>query len=71
MNLNVYPFLFLENITQQKVHAVEVITIKNNTETGLLYLCILIQWRSSAPKSGGHKLFFQKSEKQKTKVAAA
>ena len=25
------------------------------------------QWRSSAPKSGGHKLFFPKSEKQKKK----
>ena len=30
-------------------------------------LIVTRQWRSSAPKSGGHKLFFPKSEKQKKK----
>ena len=33
----------------------------------LLGAVMLSQWRSSAPKSGGDKLFFQKSEKQKKK----
>ena len=30
-------------------------------------LGVMIQWRSSAPKSGGAQTFFPKSEKQKKK----